>query len=120
MKRKRDSQDNRNALEILWDRLSLTWRLMIDSRVSIASKAIPVVALLYLISPLDFIPDFLLPFGVMDDIGVVVLALEFFIRMAPSEVVREHLYALKRRVMDDDGMGTGDVVDGEYFYKDNN
>ncbi|HLA43368.1 MAG TPA: DUF1232 domain-containing protein [Aggregatilineales bacterium] len=121
MKQKRNAEDNRGTMQKLFDRLTLTWRLMIDSRVSIGHKIIPPLALLYLISPLDFIPDILLPFGVIDDIGVVILALEFFIRMAPGEVVREHLNQLKQRfTTDDDGFGTGDVVDGDYFYKDNN
>ena len=118
MKQKRNIRDDRGALLKLVDRFTLSWRLMMDSRVGIFNKFIPPLALLYLLSPLDFVPDVLLPFGVMDDITVVIFALEFFIRMAPSEVVREHLNDLKRRIIDDDGYGTGEVVEGQYSRRD--
>ncbi len=111
-------QDRRNVLQKLFDRLTLSWRLLADRRVDLPYKVIPPLALLYLLSPIDIVPDVLLPFGIVDDVGVVIFALEFFIRMAPNEVVREHLQELQERVIRDQGGGSGgdegDVIEGEY------
>jgi len=115
----KNTQDQRGNVQKLFDRLTLSWRLVADRRVSIAHKIIPLVALGYILSPVDFIPELVLgPLGVVDDVGVAILALEFFIRMAPSDVVREHLRDLQGRMGGDDrGYDTGDIIDGDYKKK---
>lgn len=117
-KRKNDDPTaNRGAIQTLFDRLTLSWRLMADRRVNIFHKLIPPLALLYILSPVDIAPEILLgPFGLVDDIGVAIFALEFFIRMAPNDVVREHLRDLRDRIMDQ--RGEGDVIDGDYRVRD--
>ena len=52
-------------------------------------KALLVLALVYVVSPLDVIPDFIPVIGEMDDIVVVLSGLWLFIRLCPPEVVRE-------------------------------
>lgn len=114
-------QDNRGSITKLFDRMTLSWRLMADGRVSLMHKLIPPLALLYVLSPIDFVPEILLgPFGVVDDIGLAILALEFFIRTAPSEVVREHLADLQRRYYSDKRKNTSeeDIVEGQYHYRE--
>ncbi|KAB2906082.1 MAG: DUF1232 domain-containing protein [Anaerolineae bacterium] len=114
-------QDNRGSITKLFDRMTLSWRLMADGRVSLMHKLIPPLALLYVLSPIDFVPEILLgPFGVVDDIGLAILALEFFIRTAPSEVVREHLADLQRRYYSDKRKNTSedDIVEGQYRYRE--
>ena len=69
----------------------LAWRLISDSRVSWSLKLIPFLALVYFVSPIDLVPDFIIPgFGSLDDLAVMAIALRFFIRLAPPELVREH------------------------------
>ncbi|NJL95603.1 MAG: DUF1232 domain-containing protein [Anaerolineae bacterium] len=124
MARKNRSTPDRSMLQKLFDRLVLAWRLLGDGRVSLQHKLIPPIALLYLLSPIDLVPEALLgPLGVFDDIGVVILLLETFIRMAPPGVVREHLEALQQRVaMSDDDTPRqrehSDVIDGQFRVKD--
>jgi uncharacterized membrane protein YkvA (DUF1232 family) len=77
-------------LTSLWMSVRLSWQLMQDSRVPMWAKAIPVLAALYIFSPIDILPDFFLALGQVDDILILTMALEFFTRMAPSEVVEEH------------------------------
>lgn len=67
-----------------------TVRLMRDPRVPVWAKAIPVLAVLYVISPFDFLPDFALGLGQLDDIGIVLGAMRLFESFAPNDVVREH------------------------------
>lgn len=46
---------------------------------------------IYLLSPLDLIPDFLPVIGQLDDFGLLLMALSAFIRLAPDDVVHEYL-----------------------------
>ncbi|MBC8263985.1 MAG: DUF1232 domain-containing protein [Anaerolineales bacterium] len=47
--------------------------------------------LLYLLFPIDLIPDPMLGLGQLDDIGVILLGLKLFIELSPQEIVRRHL-----------------------------
>jgi uncharacterized membrane protein YkvA (DUF1232 family) len=70
----------------------LTWRLYNDSRVPRWVKLIPVAGLIYLISPIDLIPDMMLPgLGQLDDVAVILLSLKLFIDLCPPGIVREYL-----------------------------
>ena len=82
-----------------WERLRLAWRLYRDPRVApIAKLAVPALTALYVLSPIDLVPDVLLGAGQVDDLGVVVVALlalsRLLPRLAPAAVVEEHLRAM--------------------------
>jgi hypothetical protein len=85
--------------------------------------ALPILALLYVISPIDLVPDILLGVGQIDDITVVALLVLFFGRLAkwaPANVVEEYLVrsshgptgapstSARRR------SGPGNVIDADY------
>lgn len=73
-------------------------RLMGDARVPLGPKLIVVAALAYLISPLDLVPDLLVPvLGQLDDIAVLWLAFAALVRLSPPEVVAEHRAGTARR-----------------------
>ncbi len=83
----------------LWHEVQLAIRLYRDPRVSPRLKSVvPVLAALYVLSPIDLIPDFLLGLGQVDDLGVLGLALfaglRLIRRFAPATVVDEHLNAM--------------------------
>jgi uncharacterized membrane protein YkvA (DUF1232 family) len=82
------------------DRLRLSWRLLRDERVSTLKLALPALLVLYVVSPIDPIPDFLLGLGQMDDLGVVIAGVLLLARLipmlAPGDVVDEHLRAMGR------------------------
>ena len=70
----------------------LAWRLLNDSRVPGWVKLIPLFGVLYFLSPIDLIPDLMLPgLGEVDDVVMILLALKVFVDLSPSGVVREHL-----------------------------
>jgi uncharacterized membrane protein YkvA (DUF1232 family) len=50
---------------------------MRDNKVSWYRKAIVVAALIYFISPIDAIPDFIPFFGYLDDLGVITALLKY-------------------------------------------
>jgi uncharacterized membrane protein YkvA (DUF1232 family) len=77
------------------NQLRLAWRLLRDERVSALKFALPALIALYVLSPIDSIPDIFLGPGQIDDLGVItagVLILARLIpRLAPGHVVDEHL-----------------------------
>lgn len=83
-----------NAIE----RLRLGWRLLRDPRVPVAPKLLVPLAALYIVSPIDVVPEILIPIlGLVDDVGVIGAALaviSMLTRWAPPAVVAEHAATL--------------------------
>jgi uncharacterized membrane protein YkvA (DUF1232 family) len=69
----------------------LYWRLFRDRRVSIWPKALLVVGVLYVLSPLDLIPDVVPVIGEVDDLVVLIILCRLFVYLCPPEVVRDHV-----------------------------
>jgi uncharacterized membrane protein YkvA (DUF1232 family) len=82
---------------------------MRDPRVPIYIKAIPLLPIIYLLSPLDFIPDVIPVIGQLDDITLLVLGMRFMESVAPQELVQEHRLAIERG----DFARKDDVIDGK-------
>jgi uncharacterized membrane protein YkvA (DUF1232 family) len=79
------------------DFLKLYYRLFLDSRVPLYLKVLFIGGLLYIISPVDFLPDFLLPIiGGFDDIIVLILVGKIFLSCSPRPVVLEHVARIDR------------------------
>jgi len=72
----------------------LAWRLMLDPRVPLWVKTIVPASLIYLISPIDFVPDVIPGLGQLDDLAVIVIGVKLFIELCPSEIVRQHMQEL--------------------------
>ncbi len=71
--------------------IRLVWALIRDGRVPVQQKLILVGIGAYLFFPIDLIPDFVPVLGQLDDLAVVLLGLDLFIRSAPPDIVEEHL-----------------------------
>ncbi len=74
--------------------LRLVWRLLKDPRVPTFPKLIIPAGILYILSPIDLIPDFILGLGQVDDIAIFFLSISLFIEMCPPALVAEHRAAL--------------------------
>jgi|SRR5215813_3375297 len=83
------------VLRLLWhlpNFAKLYWRLFTDRRVPLRAKAILGAAVLYVLDPFDFLPDFLFPFfGMLDDLAVFIFAARWFIALCPPNVVQERV-----------------------------
>jgi len=79
-----------NAIFLIPNFLKLLYRLFKDPRVPKAEKALLVGAIIYVISPLDLIPDFIPFIGEVDDLYFVALTLLRLLNRTPAEVIREH------------------------------
>ncbi len=72
----------------------LFWRLFRDRRVPFRAKAVLLGAVLYVLLPIDLLPDILPFIGVADDITVMLLAGRWFLSLCPVDVVQEHVRLL--------------------------
>lgn len=93
------------------DRFRLGWRLLRDPRVPSWPKLlVPALTVLYVLSPIDLLPDFLPVLGQLDDIGVIALALAMvamLVRWSPAPIVAEHAAALGLAGYADDARRAG-------------
>jgi len=70
--------------------LRLLGGLMADKRVSNTDKLLVGGAIAYILLPMDFIPDYIPFLGEIDDLFVLVLALQRLIANAPRSVLEDH------------------------------
>jgi uncharacterized membrane protein YkvA (DUF1232 family) len=83
------------GLSGLINQVQLLYRLFQDDRVpTILKVAVPLGVALYFVMPVDLIPDFLPGLGQVDDIAVLLMAMNLFVNLAPQVVVAEHRQAL--------------------------
>jgi len=82
----------------------LLWSLATDSRVPSSRKALLGLAAAYVVSPWDLVPDRLPLIGGLDDVVVVVLAVDAFLEGMPAGLIDEKLAELDlpRAELEDD------------------
>jgi len=80
----------REAATLIPNFLKLLYRLFKDPRAPLAEKALLAGTIIYVVSPLDFIPD-LIPFiGQVDDLYLVALVVLRLLSRTDGKVLREH------------------------------
>ena len=72
------------------DLVALTRGLLGDPRVPVSSKVLLGGALVWLLSPIDLVPEFIPVLGPLDDVIVVGLVVRHLVRRAGPEVVQDH------------------------------
>lgn len=80
----------RDLLRLAPDVARLLKRLAADRTVPLRVRVWLVVLLVYLVSPIDLIPDFIPLLGYVDDALVVAIALRFATRQAGSAAIKRH------------------------------
>jgi len=79
----------KDLASVLPARLTTTRRLRADPRVPRRAKVAVAFAGLWVLSPVDLIPEFLPIIGPLDDVIVVALAFRYAARQVPREVLLE-------------------------------
>lgn len=77
-------------LKEFFGQFKLAWELLWDGRVPIMTKVVPLLTMIYLLSPVDFIPDLALGLGQLDDLAIFLIGLRLFIDICPPELVSEY------------------------------
>ena len=102
------------SLRLLLAQSRLAIRLFREPRVPALLKALPVLAGLYVVSPIDLIPDFLPGLGQLDDLGVILATLEVFVRLCPTGAQVFHREAIAHSRPYVPMTSTDDVIDAEW------
>lgn len=90
-KEKSESKNRlKNALMFLPNMVKMLGKMMVDKRVPITEKALLLGAIVYVISPLDFIPDIFPFIGQVDDLYLVALVLLRLLNHTDEQVVRDN------------------------------
>jgi len=79
-----------SALREIPHYLRLLWGMARDSRVALVDKLLVLGAAAYIISPIDVIPDFIPFLGQVDDLYLLVLALQRMVSRAGQDVLEDH------------------------------
>jgi uncharacterized membrane protein YkvA (DUF1232 family) len=80
----------KNALALIPNFLKLLYRLIKDPRAPLAEKALLLGTIVYVISPLDLLPDVIPFIGQVDDLYLVALVVLRLLSRTNGEVLREH------------------------------
>ena len=86
--------------------IRLIWKLLTDSRVPFWIRIALPLALIYVISPIDILPDFIPVIGRVDDIIAIVAGIMILLKLAPKKVVNQYKKDDKT------------IIDGEYREED--
>lgn len=80
----------RELIEAMPSMAKLLWRLARDPRAPALPKILAGLSALYLAMPIDLVPDFIPILGQLDDIVVLVVALDWLITRTDESVLFEH------------------------------
>ncbi len=80
----------------VWEQIRLIYYLIRDPEVPIFLKLVPLFGLIYLLSPIDLIPDFPVPvLGQLDDITILLVGAKVFIDLTPPHVVEKYMHLIR-------------------------
>jgi uncharacterized membrane protein YkvA (DUF1232 family) len=80
----------RDYILLVPDMFHFLTQLMMEPKVAIKDKAWVGIAVAYVLSPIDFIPDALFPLGLIDDLIVMVIVLDSVLGNVPRGFVKKH------------------------------
>ena len=103
-----------SMLKTLVSHVRVSLRLLREPRVPLLLKTLPVLAAAYVVSPLDIVPDVLPIIGQVDDLSIVFIALEAFLRVCPTGAVGYHRAAVAEGRRYGPMPAGGDAIDAEF------
>jgi uncharacterized membrane protein YkvA (DUF1232 family) len=94
----------------------LVFYLLRDPEVPFYLKLLPFIGFVYLLSPIDFVPDLFLGLGQLDDLTVLLVGSKIFMELTPPHIVARHRQAIRAKdgFADSDDIKEAIVIDGEH------
>ncbi|MBN2003239.1 MAG: DUF1232 domain-containing protein [Anaerolineae bacterium] len=77
------------GMQDFFGQFRLAWRLLLDGRVPSLTKIVPLLTALYVLSPVDLVPDLALGLGQLDDLAIFLVGLRLFVELCPPDLVEE-------------------------------
>ena len=87
---------NRGPVRAIWDKVQQLWQFIRDPEIPWSRKAMAAGSLLYLVSPLDAVPDVIPGGGLLDDVAVILFVVRILagpLKKYAVEVVAETVEA---------------------------
>ena len=106
-----------SLLRAVLSQVRLATRLLREPCVGLLVKAVPLLAAVYVISPLDFVPDVIPVLGQFDDLGVLAISIEAFLKLSPSVAVDFHRTAIHSGRGYSPMPAAGRVIDAEWRHE---
>lgn len=78
---------NKGPLAKVWDKVTQLWEAFKSPETPASLKAIIIGGLIYMVSPVDLIPDVIPVAGLLDDVGVIGLVFSQFLRLTSAAAV---------------------------------
>src|SRR5512135_2539694 len=91
----------------LFNSFRIAWRLLWDNRVPASAKLVPILTILYVLSPIDLIPDVFVGLGQLDDLAILLLGIRLFIAVSPKDIVSRIRAEIEGQPPDDGWTVTG-------------
>ncbi len=88
-------------LREFFSQFRLAWRLFWDENVPFETKLIPILTMLYLVMPIDLVPDAFFGVGQVDDLVLLLIGLRVFISLCPADLVDQYRHAFTNVHTDD-------------------
>ncbi len=86
-----DTNKRPRTINELLENAQIAWKLIRDPRLSPWIRfGLPLLAGLYLVMPIDIIPDAFLGLGQLDDLAIIWIAMQLLLRLAPDEIVAQY------------------------------
>jgi uncharacterized membrane protein YkvA (DUF1232 family) len=79
----------------VWQQARLVYYLLRDPEVPFYLKLVPFAAVIYLLWPVDFLPDLVPVLGQLDDLTALLVSSKVFIEMAPPHVVARYMEQIR-------------------------
>ncbi len=102
------------TIRTLWRELRLATRLLREPHVPVWAKAALPFALLYVLSPVDILPDVIPGIGQVDDIVLLYAGVKLLLRLSPAAAVAFHQNAITSKRPFSPMPSSDVVIDAEY------
>jgi uncharacterized membrane protein YkvA (DUF1232 family) len=91
----------------LFNSFRIAWKLLWDGRVPTSAKLVPILTVLYVLSPIDILPDVFVGLGQLDDLAILLLGTQLFIAVSPKDIVERIRAEIEGRPPDSGWTVTG-------------
>ena len=93
------------------ENLGILWRAFLHPKTPFYLKAIMVAVVIYLISPIDILPDFIAVLGWVDDVLLVTFAVNWIAARLPEEIF-DSPHPTRRAPRYDPNEDSGPIING--------
>ena len=92
----------------------LAFHLLRDERTPMLAKLVVPATLVYLVSPINLVPNLIPIVGPIDDLGVLLLGLWLFLKLCPQHLIDEHQARMDGHVPGTAGHSGQEPIDAGY------